>query len=253
MVKIEGLFFAYKKGFPIFQDFNWNIAPGERWAVIGPSGCGKTTLLYLLAGLREPDSGQIAIEDSRSNGHRPAAGLILQDYGLFPWATALDNVAIGLKIRGIEKGRISEIAHQWMRQLGIDSVSDHYPGELSGGQRQRVAIARTLALQPGLLLMDEPFASLDALTREDLLDLIMLLWKDFSSTMVLVTHNIEEAVHWGSQILVLHQPPNREPIIIDNPESGHDWYRESEIFRSRCRQLRNAVGENAGNKPGGGL
>ena len=201
----------------------------------GPSGCGKTTLLYLLAGLRTPIKGNITININNSNGHKPLTGLVLQDYGLLPWATAFDNATLGLKIHGVEKKTASRIAHRWLAELGIENVANHYPAELSGGQRQRVAIARTLALEPFLLLMDEPFASLDALTREDSLDLVLNLWKKLDSTMILVTHNIEEAILWGSKILVLGHAPNSNPVVINNIGSGDAEYRNSSDFLLRYK------------------
>jgi NitT/TauT family transport system ATP-binding protein len=252
MVKVENLNFAYKKGFPIFNDFSWKIEPGERWSVIGPSGCGKTTLLYLLAGLRVPNSGLISITNGQSS-HKILTGLILQDYGLLPWATAFQNVALGLKIQKMDKKLISEITQKWLVELGIDAVASHYPSELSGGQRQRVAIARTLVLQPSLLLMDEPFASLDTLTREDLLDLTLGLWRKQPSTMVLVTHNIEEAVYWGSHILVLRRAPNNQYQVIENSGSGSPAYRENPDYRSRCQQLRELIEQYARGSAGGSL
>ncbi len=173
--------------------------------------------------------------------------MILQDYGLLPWATARENVSLGLRIRGMDKKTISDITYKWLTELGIDDVAGHYPSELSGGQRQRVAIARTLCLEPKLLLMDEPFASLAALTREDMQNLIMDLWKRLSSTMILVTHNIEEAVFWGSKIMILGNPPNVKPVVMENPESGLTDYRNTTGFTSRCKQLRELVEQKAWN------
>ncbi len=250
MVNIEGLNFAYKKGIPIFRDFSWKIESGERWSIIGPSGCGKSTLLYLLAGLKLPDSGRITISNGQSGVHKGKTGLILQDYGLLPWSTAFQNVALGLKIQRFSKAVVHQTTTLWLKELGIDSVASHYPGELSGGQRQRVAIARTLVLHPSLLLMDEPFASLDTLTREDLLNLTLSLWRKEPSTMVLVTHNIEEAVFWGGHILVLGKAPNSLCTIIDNPGSGQSDYRESHEYRSRCQQLRGLI-QTSANSVGG--
>ncbi len=241
MIGVERLNFAYKKGSPIFTNFDWAITPGDRWSIIGPSGCGKSTLLYLLAGLYFPLSGKINLNGYQKPGCRVSSGLILQDYGLLPWATALDNVSLGLRIQGLDKRKVLEITQKWLSELGIDGVASHYPAELSGGQRQRVAIARTLCLEPRLLLMDEPFASLDALTREDMQNLILDLWKRLSSTMVLVTHNIEEAVFWGQKIMILNHPPNTAPIIMENPESGSLSYRHAADFVSRCKQLRELV------------
>jgi ABC-type nitrate/sulfonate/bicarbonate transport system ATPase subunit len=241
MVKIESLSFTYKKGAPIFSGFCWTIAAGERWAIIGPSGCGKTTLLYLLAGLLRPTAGAITISDGHLVNRKAVAGLVLQDYGLFPWATAYQNVSLGLKIQGYDKLAIHDITTHWLAELGIESVASHYPGEMSGGQRQRVAIARTLALEPSLLLLDEPFASLDALTREDLLDLTLALWNKKPSTMVLVTHNIEEAAFWGNKIMILQHAPNYQPQIVDNLGSGIPEYKDSAEYFNRCKVLRSMI------------
>jgi ABC-type nitrate/sulfonate/bicarbonate transport system ATPase subunit len=247
MVGIERLNFAYKKESPIFIDFNWEITSGDRWSIIGPSGCGKTTLLYLLAGLLLPGVGKINLNGYQQSKNTTLTGLILQDYGLLPWGTARENVSLGLRIRGLDKKKIAEITHRWLSELGIENVADHYPAELSGGQRQRVAIARTLCLEPKLLMMDEPFASLDALTREDMQNLIMNLWTRLSSTMILVTHNIEEAVFWGQKIMVLSHPPNTKPIIIENPGSGTIGYRNTPDSVLRCKQLRELVEQNGWN------
>jgi NitT/TauT family transport system ATP-binding protein len=237
-VKITGLSFAYHKDSPLFQDFNWDIATGERWSIIGPSGCGKTTLLYLLAGLRQPNQGQIAILPENTHGHQLYAGLILQDYGLLPWATAFQNVLLGLKIHKVNHRIGIQTAYHWLLKMGIEAVANHFPAELSGGQRQRVAIARTLALEPDLLLMDEPFASLDTLTRENLLELTLGLWQDRPSTMILVTHNIEEAVFWGQKVLVLNTAPNSHPQILENNSSGFMGYRHTPQFIALCDRLR---------------
>jgi len=244
MVKIEKLCFSYQQDYPIFLDFSCHVARGERWSVIGPSGCGKTTLLYLLAGLYLPASGRISINGSPLSKPRLSTGLVLQDYGLLPWATAFDNVSLGLKIRRIDSQTVTQTTREWLSILGINTVADRYPAELSGGQRQRVAIARTLALEPDLLLMDEPFGSLDALTREDLQNLTIRLWERMSSTIVLVTHNIEEAVLLGKRIMVLNHPPNMEPAVIENPGSGYPEYRNTPDFIGRCRQLRKLVEHN---------
>ena len=245
MVEIERLCFSYHQESPIFLNFDWSVAQGERWSVIGPSGCGKTTLLYLLAGLRLPASGKININGSPLIKPRVSTGLILQDYGLLPWATAFDNISLGLKIRGLGDGKVAQITREWLSRLGIDAVSSHYPVELSGGQRQRVAIARTLALEPDLLLMDEPFASLDALTREELQNLTISLWESLSSTIILVTHNIEETVFLGKRIMVLEHPPNTKPIIIENPGSGYSEYRKMPDFTERCKEVRKLVKKEA--------
>jgi NitT/TauT family transport system ATP-binding protein len=208
-------------------------------------------LLYLLAGLRRPASGQILIDGQTIARPRPQTGLILQDYGLLPWATARQNVELGLRIRNFygpdgthapfdhrPAQRGPTLAETWSNRLGLAPVANHYPSQLSGGQRQRTAIARTLALQPDLLLMDEPFSSLDAPTREGLQDLMLELWAEQRLTLVIVTHAIEEAAVLGRKILLLNQPPNTEAAVIDNPSAGQPGYRNGAAYQDLCRELR---------------
>jgi len=258
MVTLDRLTFRYgPRATPIFQDFSWTVREGESWSIIGPSGCGKTTLLTLIAGLRRATAGTITVGGTRIERPRPETGLILQDYGLLPWATVEDNVALGLRVRRFygpdgthapraEKvlGRRAarEVVDGWLRRLNIDEQRSRYPGAISGGQRQRTAIARTLALQPDLLLMDEPFSSLDAPTREDLQNLILQLQREIKLTSIIVTHAIEEAAILGRKILVLGQPPNTAPVIVPNPESGAPGFRSTGIFLDRCNQLRTLLG-----------
>lgn len=247
MIQLEGLTFGYPNATPIFQDFSWGVKRGETWAVIGPSGCGKTSLLYLLAGLRTPSAGQILIDRQPLTRPRPHTGLILQDYGLLPWATVSENAALGLRVRnfygpdGTHAPRDyhpSSEVNPWLERLGLTAVAGQYPTQISGGQRQRTAIARTLAIQPDLLLMDEPFSSLDALTREDLQDLTLELCAEQQLTMVIVTHSIEEAVMLGKKVLVLTFPPNHNPLIMENPAAGSPGYRQSIAYLATCQALR---------------
>jgi len=166
VILLEHLSYTYPKGTTVFQDFTWKVGRGEAWAVLGPSGCGKTTLLYLLAGLRFPTSGKIFIDERPLTRPRPHTGLILQDYGLLPWATVRKNAELGLQIRSFygpdgkhapDNFQLATNVDPWLERLGLGPVQDQFPHKISGGQRQRTAIARTLALQPDLLLMDEPF------------------------------------------------------------------------------------------------
>ena len=240
-IDVAGIGFAYPGKPPIFTRFSWAAAQGERWAVIGPSGCGKTTLLLLLAGLFFPSEGKVSVDGEVVKCPRPGTGLVLQDYGLLPWATAADNVALGLKLRRINGRERRQAAEGWMQRLGIWEVRQHYPSQLSGGQRQRVAIARTLAMKPDILLLDEPFASLDALTREDLQGLVLKLGDESTLTTVLVTHSVEEAVFVGRRILALGLPPNSRPRVIDNPGAGEAGFRLTSAFRDRCQALRAAL------------
>jgi NitT/TauT family transport system ATP-binding protein len=247
MIRVESLSYRYPNGKPIFEDFDWQVERCEAWAVLGPSGCGKTTLLYLLAGLRLPNQGCVLIDGEPVLRPRPYTGLILQEYGLLPWATVYQNAELGLRVRTFY-GPDGKHAPQdfepgakvwpWLERLGLIPYADKYPSQISGGQRQRTAIARTLVLQPDLLLMDEPFASLDAPTREGLQSLTLDLQKETGLTLVIVTHAIEEAAFLGKKILVLGMPPNRNAAMFENPGAGQPSYRESREFFTLIGKLR---------------
>jgi NitT/TauT family transport system ATP-binding protein len=255
MVDVQAITFGYGGPVPVFERFSWRVGRGEVWGVLGPSACGKSTLLSLLAGLVQPQAGAIVVEGARLRRPRPRTGLILQAYGLLPWATLRDNVALGLRIRrfygpdGRHVPRDARIAPEavrarvepWLRRLGIAAAADQYPGQVSGGQRQRAAIARTLVLEPDLLLMDEPFAALDAPTREALQALTLRLCAEFHITAVLVTHNIEEAAFMGQQVLLLHAPPNREAHVLPNPHRADAAYRASAACTATCTTLRQGL------------
>ncbi len=237
MININSLSFSYPHSTPIFQDFNWTVQRRETWAILGSSGCGKTTLLYLLAGLQFPTKGTVKIDGELLGHPRPRSGLILQDYGLLPWATVYENARLGLDVRDFygEDGKHSpknfqpeNNAEYWLNKLGLCDIANKYPGQISGGQRQRTAIARTLALSPDLLLMDEPFSSLDAITREDLRNLTLILCIEQKITLVIVTHAIEEAIALGSKILLLDSTPR----IFENPQVGQVEYRNSREYQN---------------------
>ncbi len=259
MIDVRHMSFAYPDQNLLFDDFSWQAAADEAWAVIGPSGCGKSTLLYLLAGLRHPTGGEVWVGGQQLSRPRPRTGLILQDYGLLPWATVAQNAALGLRVRrfygpdgrhaptGTRMGaeEIEKRVSLWLERLGIAGLQNQYPAQISGGQRQRTAIARTLAMNPDLLLMDEPFSSLDALTREDLERLTLELQAETGVTTVIVTHSIEEAVYLGHRLLLLRKAPHREPLVIDNPGAGQPDYREQVEFQARCNQIRDLLGEQA--------
>ena len=250
MLTLQDLSFQYPNGNALFERFNLNVNAGEAWTILGPSGCGKTTLLYLIAGLRKPASGQVRIHGSPLQRPRPQTGLILQDFGLLPWATVRQNASLGIRIRsfygpdGLHAPPEEQAApadadvDSWLERLRLMQVADHYPAQLSGGQRQRTAIARTLALNPDLLLMDEPFASLDAPTRESLQDLILELQRERELTVITVTHTIEEAAVLGDQILLLGQPPNYAGLSVDNPGGAQPGFRGTEAYRTVCSHLR---------------
>jgi NitT/TauT family transport system ATP-binding protein len=255
MIDVKDLTFAYPDQPALFESFDWHVAVDKAWCVVGPSGCGKSTLLYLLAGLQHPSQGEIRVFGQPLTRPRPRTGLILQDYGLLPWATVAQNAALGLRVRRLygpdgrhapegERLPKDEVAHRvdaWLARLGISDLRDQYPAQISGGQRQRTAIARTLTMKPDILLMDEPFSSLDTLTREDLERLTLELRAETGLTTVVVTHNIEEAVYLGQRLLVLRRPPHREAVIIDNPDSGRPDYREQPQFQIRCNEVRDLL------------
>lgn len=255
MILLDKITFGYKPQHAVFQDWSWQAATGETWSVLGPSGCGKSTLLLLLAGLIHPQNGVVAIEGERLTRPRPGTGLVLQEYGLLPWATIEENVALGWKIRrfygpdgrhvprNARMGAVvaRESVNYWINRLGIKDIAHQYPGQVSGGQRQRTAIARTLALEPDLLLLDEPFSALDAPTRENLEMLTVALAKEMGLTVILVTHSIEEAVFVGQRILVLTQPPNLSSLTMENPHKAQPEFRYTVSYRKIIEHLREKV------------
>ncbi|MBW2052437.1 MAG: ATP-binding cassette domain-containing protein [Deltaproteobacteria bacterium] len=257
MIEVENLTFAYTGQASIFEDFNLHVGRGETWAVIGPSGCGKSTLLYLLAGLRRPLAGKIVIAGEEIVRPRPETGLILQDHGLLPWATVIENARLGQRIRDFygpdgkhapkDNKRKKEIDSSqvtyWLKRLGIIDLSEKYPSQLSRGERQRTAIARTLSLEPDILLMDEPFSALDEPTREDLRDIIKQCQWETNLTNILVTHDIEEAIFVGKKILVLRDGVNREPWIIENNLAGQDDESNRENFALLREKLKAYLGD----------
>jgi len=253
MIDVEKLTFSYTPGKPIFKDFSWKVERGETWSVLGSSGCGKTTLLYLLAGLVQPETGSIHIDGKPLLRPRPQTGLILQDYGLLPWASVRENALLGLRLRDfygpdgthVPEGASkvdAEVVDEWLQRLQIDGVAQQYPGQISGGQRQRTAIARTLSLRPDLLLMDEPFSSLDAVISEDLQDLTLSLCREQGITLVTITHSIEEAAVLGEKVLLLGKAPNSTSAIIENRESQQQGYRYGEAYQATVKALRERMG-----------
>jgi NitT/TauT family transport system ATP-binding protein len=206
--------------------------------IVGPSGCGKTTLLLLAAGLKAPSAGTVLFDGKRITSGDRGVGLILQQYGLFPWFTVQGNVELGLRIRGASSGHRHCIAAREISNVGLEGCESLFPRELSGGQQQRVAIARAYALEPRLLLMDEPFSALDALSRESLQDLLLLSAAERKAAILLVTHSIEEAVYLGHVIWVLAGSPGRVAGRFENPRQGSREFRQEPEFFRLCGDIR---------------
>ena len=220
---------------------SFEVARGEAIALIGPSGCGKSTVLKLIAGLIKPDAGEMVLDGEPIIKPRRETALILQDYGLLPWKTVIDNAALGLKIAGLSKARARERARKALDVVGLDGYEKNFPQQLSGGMKQRLAIARSLALDADVMLMDEPLSALDALTREELQNVMLDLWNVRSYAQILVTHSIEEAVYLGQRIVLMTPRPGRVAKIIENPGMGTRAYRGSSEFFEMCTHLRSLL------------
>src|SRR5579863_1772029 len=205
------------------QNIDLEIDQGEFVCIVGPSGCGKSTLLHLIAGLDRPTSGEVTVDGSPVKGPGTDRILLFQELGLFPWLTVRQNVEFGLKMAGISKAERNDRARVFLRMVHLSHFEDHYIHQLSGGMRQRVALARSLALRPKILLMDEPFAALDAQTRDMLHDELERIWKETSPTIVFVTHNVREAVRLGDRVLLMSFRPGRikKEFDVDLPRPRH--------------------------------
>src|SRR4051812_40620709 len=198
------------------QSASFEIDQSEFLCIVGPSGCGKSTLLNLIAGFLQPTGGEIRIGGKKVNGHGLDRGVVFQDFAqLFPWRTALGNVSFGLEMKGAAKAEREEIARNQLRLVKLEKFCDSYPHHLSGGMQQRVAIARALAYNPSVLLMDEPFAALDALTRDDMQRLLAEVWRETRKTIIYVTHNVAEAVYLADRVIVMTPHPGTVRATID--------------------------------------
>ncbi|NOU99854.1 ABC transporter ATP-binding protein [Paenibacillus planticolens] len=199
------------------QDINLEVKQGEFMVIVGPSGCGKSTLLDLLAGLTKPSSGQILLDGKAITGPNLDRGIVFQQYALFPWKTTLANVEFGLEAKGVPRKERREKALSFINLVGLSGFENRYPHEISGGMKQRVAIARSLAYDPEVLLMDEPFAALDAQTRETLQSELLRIWEATKKTIIFITHGIEEAVYLGQRVAVMTSRPGRIKKVLDIP------------------------------------
>ncbi|WP_067649882.1 ABC transporter ATP-binding protein [Nocardia harenae] len=225
--------------FTALDDITLDVRAGEFLVLVGPSGSGKSTLLDLLGGLSKPTSGQILLDGAPVTGPGLDRGIVFQQYALLPWRTARANIEFGLEAKGLRRKERREIADRYLELVGLTGFGDRYPQELSGGMKQRVAIARSLAFDPEVLLMDEPFAALDAQTREALQDELLRIWRATGKTILFITHGIDEAVYLGQRVAVLTSRPGRIKAVIEvelDRESGED-IRSTETFRAYRHEI----------------
>jgi NitT/TauT family transport system ATP-binding protein len=230
--RLRQVFYVKNRGarkleeFVALDDFSLEVDQGEFVTIVGPSGCGKSTLLDIVAGLVPPKSGQIIINGRRITGPALDRGFIMQGYALLPWRTVWKNIAYGLEVKHIPLRKRPEVIRKYIKLVGLEGFEDRYPNELSGGMRQRVAIARSLAYDPELLLMDEPFAAVDAQTREVLQDELLRIWEKTGKTIIFITHSIDEAVLLADRVVVMTASPGRIkkiiPINLPRPRTAAD-------------------------------
>ncbi len=243
---IDSLYFSYGQ-LTIFENLNITVQPGEFLSIIGPSGCGKTTLLNLLSGFLEPDSGSVLLRGTPLKPEDPHFGYVFQHATLFPWLSTIENVEFGLKMAGeLSPEEMREKAMHYLAMVGLKGFEDYLPLKLSGGMQQRVSLARALTLEPRLLLMDEPFGALDAITRDDMNDELLVLWEELGQTVVFITHDIDEAIYLSDRIIVLNRPPHGIykdfKSEIPRPRSGQET-RTCDLFWEYKKDLRNDIEE----------
>jgi len=200
-------FITKGKDLEVVKNINLSVRDGEFLTLVGPSGCGKTTILRMMAGLDFPSEGEITENGEPVTGPDPDRGFVFQQYSLFPWRTVLDNIAFGPEVQGVDADKRYQNALNYIEMVGLTGFEDSYPHELSGGMKQRVAIARALANDPLDLLMDEPFAALDVMTRHNLQEELVKIWQEEHKTIIFVTHNVDEAVFLADRVVVLNKSP----------------------------------------------
>ncbi|MNR76074.1 Taurine import ATP-binding protein TauB [compost metagenome] len=244
-LRVDHIDFAYENGQTVFRDFSLEAKPGEFVALLGPSGCGKSTLLNLLSGFLQPQQGHIAVNDIPVRPEMAELGYVFQSPQLFPWLNALDNVAFGLRMRaGVSRIEREHKAREALALVGLADAAQRLPHQLSGGMQQRISLARTLAMEPTLLLMDEPFAALDAISRLSMNEELLRLWSKLGQTVVFITHDIDEAVFLADRVVVLGKAPLgvRRSVEIELPRPRiHRETRRLPQFHEYSSDLMDAI------------
>ena len=239
---VNKIFASAEREVVALKDIQLDIPQGQFVCLLGPSGCGKSTLLNAIAGFSLPSSGSITADGKTVTGPGPDRGMVFQEYALFPWMTVEKNIAFGLEIKGVAAEKIQDTVTSLLAKLGLTDFSNRYPKDLSGGMRQRVAIARILALDSPIMLMDEPFGALDALTRRNLQDELLRIWAELGKTVIFVTHSIEEAIYLADRIVVMTYRPGtvKRDLLVDLPRLRDP---SSPAFNSLKRELGQLVME----------
>ena len=225
------------------QSTDLTVQENDFITILGPSGCGKSTLLRIVAGLDQQSSGEVLLDGKRITGPGADRGMVFQSYTLFPWLSVLDNVCFGLRERGLPRNQQVEQARAFLAKVGLSSFENHYPKQLSGGMQQRTALARALANKPRMLLMDEPFGALDHQTRELMQEMLLAIWEAERTTVLFVTHDIDEAVFMGSRVMVMSARPGRikldQPVPLPHPR--HYSVKTTPVFAELKAELTEQV------------
>ena len=242
-IRVEGISKQFDQaGSPVqaLSNVDLTIREGEFVSIAGPSGCGKSTLLYMLGGFLEPSSGRMLVDGKPVAGPGVDRGVVFQEYALFPWLTVFDNIAYGLRESRMSAQAVRTTAERYIALIGLSGFEHRFPRELSGGMKQRVALARTFAYEPDILLLDEPFGALDAQTREIMQDELLRLWRTTGKTVLMVTHDVSEAVYLSNRVCVMSQRPGRmvKEFAID---LDHSVEREAVVLSEAYTAIRNAV------------
>lgn len=241
MIEIKELTVKYRgtsEDISALNGLNLDVKNGDICTIIGPSGCGKSTLLHVLSGIHKDYSGNVLIDGSEINPKLHKIGLVLQNYGLLPWKNIEENALLGLRLKG-EKS--DEYKDHILKELGLLPMLKRFPKELSGGQKQRVAIARAFILRPNLLLMDEPFSALDAITREEMQQLFLEIWKKNRVTTIFITHSIDEAICLGKKIVILSPSPGKVLHVVDNKAFGLGNLRLRDEYYALSKDIRKII------------